>query len=210
MDLTAIVPLKALETAKGRLSLELDAHARQELATWMFQRVVKVCLAALSVTRVLVIAGDERSAAVARGLPVDVALEPRRGLARALAHADVMTRDAPATVVIAADLPLLTPADVDAMAAAGGDEAGIVLAPTEDGGTAGLLRRPGGAMPTAYGPGSAALHRALAAEHGLPCVELRRRGFALDVDTPRQLADAGRSDAAVSELLRVLSSRTHT
>lgn len=70
----AIVPLKALGQAKGRLAGDLDPASRQGLTAWMVERVVAACRAAASVDRLLIVAGDEAGAALARGLGVPALL----------------------------------------------------------------------------------------------------------------------------------------
>jgi 2-phospho-L-lactate guanylyltransferase len=64
---------------------------------------------------------------------------------------------------------------------------GIALAPSSDGGTAALLRRPHDVIPAAFGPESAAAHRDLAKRAGVPCVELALPSLALDLDEPQDL-----------------------
>jgi len=183
----AIVPLKALDQAKGRLAGELDPAARRELMGWMFGRVVAACRAAAAVERLLVVAGDEAAVALAAEHGVPGLLQPRPGLAAALDAADDACAAAAATLVVAADLPLAAGADLDRVCATG---AAVVVAPTRDGGTGALYRCPPGVIPTRYGPGSAAAHLALAAAAGVAAVELHVPALALDVDDASGLREA--------------------
>lgn len=184
---TAVIPLKALSDAKGRLADALGAAQRRELAGWMFERVVRACAAAPEIDEVLVVAGDEESAALARPFGVRTVIERRPGLPAAMALADELLTDHPATLVVAADLPLLTATDIAAVCGAAGAGAAVVVAPTHDGGTGGLLRTPPGVIGTAFGDRSAAAHRHLAAQAGVPSALVHTEGFSLDIDTPRQL-----------------------
>lgn len=215
---TAVIPLKSLAMAKRRLAAELDAATRRELVAWMFERVLRACERARCVQDVLVVAGDEEAAAVARAAGGVALVEPHPGLARALAKADVATAGRPATLVVAADLPLATAEDIDAVCAAadrlssswrsprdrptrtdenrlrwrsGDSQVGpsVIVAATRDGGTAALLRRPPTVIATAYGPGSADAHVALAAAAGVPVLRLDLPRLALDVDTPDALRE---------------------
>lgn len=201
---TAIVPLKALDRAKGRLAGDLDPEERRALAAWMFDRVADALAASGAVRDVLVVVGDQAGGRLARARGLAVLREPRPGLAAALAAADDATAGAPATVVVAADLPLIRGADLDAVCAAGAD-ADVVVAPTRDGGTGALYRRPGGVMGTAYGPGSGAAHLALAAAAGLRTRRLDLPRLALDVDTASSLAEATRADRELAGFAAALS-----
>lgn len=189
----AIVPLKALSDAKRRLAPALDARRRRELVATLFETVVGACLDSAAVDGVLVVAGDAAAAALARPLPVDVVLEQRRGLPAAMAAAEAATRDVAATVVVMADLPLVTGRDVDAVCAAGRRGPVVVVAPARDGGTGALLRRPPGVVPTAFGRRSAHAHARLARVAGVPVTTVDVEGLARDVDTPEQLRVAAAS-----------------
>jgi 2-phospho-L-lactate guanylyltransferase len=188
-----VLPLKALDRAKGRLSGDLDPAMRRALTAWMFGRVLTACHQASQVGGVLVVAGDAAAAALARAHGVPALVEPRPGLAAAMAAADRACASDAATLVVAADLPLVRPEELDQVCAAGADP-GVVVAPTRDGGTGALLRRPPLAIPTRYGPGSAAAHLALAAAAGVPAVRLELPGLALDIDTAGQLQEAATLD----------------
>lgn len=185
--LTAVIPLKALSDAKGRLAEALGPEQRRELAAWMFERVLRACAGAPQISDALVVAGDPESAALARPFDVRTVVEPRPGLGNAMALADRLLADRRATLVIAADLPLLTLHDIALVCDAADAGASVVVAPTHDGGTGGLLRRPPDGIPTAFGVDSAQAHRRLADDAGLRHATVRTEGFGLDVDTPRQL-----------------------
>jgi 2-phospho-L-lactate/phosphoenolpyruvate guanylyltransferase len=194
---TAIVPLKGLAAAKSRLAPALAPERRQQLAVTMLEHVLAVCRAAPSVEAVLVVAGDTMGAEVAGAAGARVVRQVGTGLPAALELADAALEGAAATLVVAADLPLLSPEDVEAVCAAGAVGPAVVVAPTRDGGTGGLLRRPGGVIPTAFGPGSASAHRRLAAAAGILPSVVDRDGFALDVDTAGQLRAAAQRTPAL-------------
>lgn len=188
--MTAIIPLKSLSEAKGRLAGELDPQERRAITGWMARRVIEACVACAGISDILLVAGDDAGAALG-GPDVRTLVVPRPGLAVALHEADRAAAGAEATMVVAADLPALTADDLDAVIAAGhGENHVVVVAPTTDGGTGALLRRPAGLIATAYGPGSAARHAALAADAGIRVAVVNRPGLATDVDTPDQLRTA--------------------
>jgi 2-phospho-L-lactate guanylyltransferase len=194
---TAIVPLKALAEAKGRLAPDVGPAGRLALTEAMFRHVVAACRSAPTISDVLVVAGDVRAADLAETAGVRWLLVPTPGLAVALEAADRAMAGSAATLVVAADLPVLSVGDLEAICAAIAPDApegrSVVVAPTRDGGTGGLLRVPGGVIPTAFGPGSARAHERHALAAGIDAIVLDREGFALDLDTPgqlRALADA--------------------
>jgi 2-phospho-L-lactate guanylyltransferase len=195
MPVTAIVPLKALEGAKGRLAAHLDDGQRRDLVVWMLGRVLAACLGAAAVDRVLVVAGDEAGAQAAARPGVDAVVETAPGLTAALDLADRLTAGAAATLVVPADVPMATSADIDAVCAAG---AAVAVVQTTDGGTGALLRRPPDVIRTAFGPRSAEAHLRLAAAAGVSAVRLDLPNLALDVDTPGALL-AVRRGAGIAE-----------
>ncbi len=184
---TVAIPLRA---GKTRLADLLPAGAIASLRASMFADVVAAVRAA-NVERIVVVAGDETSAELARLAKLPHHVDPPRaaGLDDAL-QAAVIAAD-PTIVdllVVQADLPALTANDVRALLYAAGE---VVIAPTADGGTGGLLRRPVGIMSTAYGPESAARHAARALDAGVMPTVLKLPGFQLDVDTPEDLHRLG-------------------
>lgn len=215
-QITAIVPLKALDQAKGRLAGDLDPSSRRALVAWMFGRVMAACRDAALIGPVLVVAGDRAAADIATAHDVRILVEERPGLQRALAVADAATAAASATLVLAADLPLARGPDLDRMCAAGGGLGGgpgrsappaVVVAPTRDGGTGALYRCPPTVIETRYGPGSAAAHLALARAAGVNAVVTRVPALALDVDTAGQLRAAAQMDREVAAWTTALRDR---
>ena len=91
--------------------------------------------------------------------------------------------------VLHADLPLLHHDDLG-VALAAADEVGWAIAPSSDGGTSFLAGI--GDFPFSYGSGS--FHRHLAAHPGAAVVV--RRGLAVDLDTPADLAAVGNGPTA--------------
>lgn len=200
---TAIIPIKAFAAAKGRLSVCLPDAARRALVAWMLDHVLRACMEAPSVTEVVVVAGDDHGAAVARRRGAGVLREPRPGLQSALAAADRHLAGADATLVVAADLPHCAAEDLEAVVVLGLAGPGVVVAPTADGGTAALLRRPPGVIPPAFGPRSAAAHAELARAAGTAFALCHRANLAHDIDTPAQLRAAAARCRDVASALNI-------
>jgi 2-phospho-L-lactate/phosphoenolpyruvate guanylyltransferase len=180
----ALVPLRS--GGKTRLGARLDATLRTVLATAMLEDVCTTLVDA-GIDRIVVAARGHAAIAAARDLDVEVLPdEPHGGdLDTAVGHATRVLHAPAGLLVVAADLPCLRVQDVHAVLAPTAD---VVVAPTADGGTGGLLRRPASAIATAYGPGSAARHADLAAAAGLSCATVETVGFRRDVDTVEDLA----------------------
>jgi 2-phospho-L-lactate/phosphoenolpyruvate guanylyltransferase len=180
---TAIVPLRT--GGKTRLSPALAASQRSDLATAMLCDVA-TALREAGIERIVVAAQGPSALACADALGLEALPDPEeaQGLDHALRRAAARLGPVEGLLVVAADLPRLTGADVERVLAC---RAPVVVAPTCDGGTGGLLRRPPSAIPTAYGPGSAAAHLRLAADAGLAAEQVSAPGFADDVDTPADL-----------------------
>lgn len=177
----ALVPVRSPGEGKTRLATVLSREERAALSGAMLADVT-AALVGSRVTRIVVAASGAPAAAAASALGLDVVLDPPvvHTLDGALAAAGARLGPTAELLVVAADLPRLTAADVDALLAT---RAAVAVAPTDDGGTGGLLRRPGSVVATAYGPGSGSRHLAHARRAGVASEVVRRHGFAADVDT---------------------------
>jgi 2-phospho-L-lactate guanylyltransferase len=181
MATTVLIPLRAPGEGKTRLAGALSAGDRAALTGAMLADVVAAVRDA-EVERVVVAAGGATAVTAAAALGVEVVPDPPgvASLDAALAAATSHLGAVAELLVVPADLPRLTAADVRAVLTL---DAEVVVAPTGDGGTGGLLRRPGDVLTTSYGPGSAARHERRARAAGLRTLTVARRGFADDVDT---------------------------
>lgn len=168
--------------AKTRLAPELDAGARTRLASAMLEDVLA---AAGGIGDELVVVTDARSIepVAARAGATTLRLAPGgTNTAAVAAFRDAAARDRATALVLAADLPLLSPDDVAALFAASSSSP-VVVAPDRHGrGTNALLLTPPAAIAPAFGPGSLAAHRERASRAGLRSAEVVRRGLSHDVD----------------------------
>jgi 2-phospho-L-lactate guanylyltransferase len=185
----AIIPVRASPDSKSRLAGVLDAGARALLVEAMLARVLDAARGARNIDRLAVIGTPPH------GLPADVDLlsDAGRGLnaAAASALAEIGASGAQRIVVIHADLPQVTPLDLELLAAAPVGE--IAIAPDRHGtGTNALsLPFPGATgFSFAFGAGSFTRHVTEADRLGLKLGVIRSPGLARDVDEPADLADA--------------------
>lgn len=194
MTCWAVIPVKASDEAKSRLSGMLDAGERSALVEAMLDNVVSAALSAGSISKVHLV-GPEPTA-----LPEGVALlrDPGTGLNPAVqsALAEIVAMESPPerVIFVAADLPELTARDLDLLAIPAADT--VVLAPDRHGTGTNALSLP---LPAArdfifaYGVGSYERHRREAGRLGLKVETIRSPGLGRDVDEPADLRLAGRA-----------------
>ncbi|MGI9649274.1 MAG: 2-phospho-L-lactate guanylyltransferase [Acidimicrobiia bacterium] len=185
MSLLIAIPVKPFGVAKARLDSVLSAAQRSRLGRAIAARTIEQALG--TGAPVAVVTGDPGVAAWAATTGAEVVLEQPEmepGLSgAAAAAAAVAVRRESSWLILPADLPLLTVADLEA-AISRHRPGGHVIAPSYNGGTSLLMGS--GSFAFSYGPGS--FHRHLRAAGGAEVVV--RTGLALDLDTPRDLAMA--------------------
>jgi 2-phospho-L-lactate guanylyltransferase len=189
VNVHAIVPQKPLAAAKGRLRSVLHAPARAALSLQLLKTVCTVLKAVAGIDSITVMTPDPLVRTYAAAWGVRTMPDPYPELNAGLAGVfTALSSKAHGILVIAADLPMIQPADVIALLAKGGPGT-LVLGPSKDGmGTNALLIPPGVPINPAYGDRSLAAHRDRARLAGLRVIEVRRPGLAFDLDSPADLA----------------------
>lgn len=169
--LFAVVPLKSLYLAKGRLSGVLSPAQRASLAFQMSEHV-QATLRDAGISPVRVVNGDH-------DLNADV--QEAAVVAQAQGATDLL--------LMMADLPYLATDDIAALIEAG-RRSNVVIAEAKDGGTNALLLKPPTALRFAFSreQPSARIHAEQARANGIEPVILKRPGLARDIDTPDDLA----------------------
>jgi 2-phospho-L-lactate guanylyltransferase len=194
MRTVALVPFKALDQAKSRLSGALSPAERRSLARWMGARVVEALLASGVVDRIGLVGCDPVLAGRWRH-------DPRVVAVRATSHSlnrDLETgrrwalrQDADALLVALGDLPLLTGEAIRALVAQAGASSlarTVVIAPDRHkDGTNLLLMAPPDLLAFAYGRHSLARHLSAARRIGVEPTIYRAEETGFDVDTPADL-----------------------
>lgn len=190
--IAALVPVKALDQAKGRLAVVLSREERRALALAMLEDVLRAVRTVPRVDHLAVVSPDADVLARAQELAAEPLSEPSRcrGVNQAVTHASAALSDAgaDALLVVAADLPAAAPSDVEALLEAL-PERGVALVPTDDRGTGAIALRPPDAIPFRFGDRSSVAHKREATAAGLPARVLRLPSLSLDVDDPNDLAD---------------------
>jgi 2-phospho-L-lactate guanylyltransferase len=185
-----LVPVKALAEAKGRLAPAVGPLPRRLLAIAMFEDVVAALQAVPALAAPVVVSPDREVWRRADALGCRVVEEPpgTGDLNAALTSAASTLHTGP-LLVVAADLPLASPAGLERVLAAA--PAPVAVVPSADGGGTNVLawRDPASFAPS-FGPDSAARHLAVPG-----AVRVDDPGLSLDVDTVDDLrVVAGRLD----------------
>ena len=186
-----LIPVKDLNGAKQRLASVLTREQRTELARAMLKDVCHALAEVSSAPPVALVTGDAYASRLARqcGFEIihdDANLGETEAIEMATAEAE--KRGAEFTLVIPADVPLVTAREISAILQAA-PEQGSVLVPAADGrGTNAVLRAPCSLFPCRFGNDSFLPHRAAARATGKPLVVLEDLpGIGLDVDRPDDL-----------------------
>jgi len=189
MNLWLVVPVKPFDESKSRLAAILARQERAALTRSLLTRTLHVAQASGHFARLLVVSRDDAVLAVAAAAGAATLAEAGADLNRALRQGcdHALRQGAEAALILPADLPLLTMADLDRLAEAAAG-AGLVLAPSQDGGTNALLLRLPLPMPLCFGPDSFRRHQQAAAARRLTVAVCATPSLAFDLDWPEDLA----------------------
>lgn len=188
----AVIPAKGFQGAKQRLAAILDPEERRQLATAMLTDTLLACGQSRLLSGFAVVTCDPTVAEVAATYQAEVIREPKAGgHSQAVAYAVAVCRQVGRSSLLTfpGDLPLITPADIDAIVTPVMPQASVVIIPNRDEmGTNAMLLSPPDCLPLQFGYDSFRRHLRLAAERQLR-VDIRRNPrLALDIDEPADLA----------------------
>lgn len=185
----ALVPVKTFSTAKQRLGDELRPEECAALARYMLDDVLNALEASPHVDTITLVGDDDETALLAQERRCRFMQEaPGAGLSRALdAAAGILAADGERSVLIVpADIPALSAADLDALAVK--SNAALSLCPAaRDGGTNALICSPPDVISFRFGPDSARKHLQAAREAGVSFLIIQADNIAHDIDTPDDL-----------------------
>jgi len=188
----AVLPIKRLGAAKGRLGPVVSAKARRELAAAMAADVLEALGGVGGLAGVIAVTGEPEVARVAKAAGAETVDDDRDAGQSAAAQVGIvraLARGARHALLVPGDCPALDPAELEALLAGVVAGPSVAVIPDRHGtGTNGLLLTPPDVIAPAFGPGSFDRHvesarRAAATVH----VE-RLPSLALDVDTAGDLA----------------------
>jgi 2-phospho-L-lactate guanylyltransferase len=191
MSTWVVVLIKDFASAKQRLQPALGPKARRALARRNARLAVR---AAAAGDQVLVVAGSDEVADLAKRWGAEVVAEPRQegqNVAAARGIARAVEGGAAAVLLLSSDLPLVTIEAVrDVLESAARFDAPVAVAVEAigRGGTNALYLRPPGAIALSFGSDSLAKFRREAETRGVRFVVHHSDAMALDLDEPGDLA----------------------
>jgi len=191
MSTWVIVLIKDFASAKQRLQPALGPKARKALARRNGELAVR---AAAAGDRVLVVAGSDEVAVLAKRWGAEVLAEPRQegqNVAAARGIARAVEGGANAVLLLSSDLPLVTVDAVrEVLQSAAGYDAPVAVAVEAigRGGTNALYLRPPTAIRLSFGSDSLAKFRHEAEARGVKFAVHHSDAMALDLDEPGDLA----------------------
>lgn len=214
MHLWAVVPVKPFGEGKSRLSKRLDPTERGALSKRLMTQVIQAAQSSKVCAGILVVSRDEQVLAYAKSLGVSTLLErdvqaeqswddganvsPTIDSLNAALHQGAcaaMGHGADAILILPADLPLITSADLIRLAGATEDGPNVVIAPSDDNGTNALLLTPPNCIDFAFGIDSFAHHQSQAEQKEIPFKVIHSSSLAFDVDRPADLDELRRLQA---------------
>ena len=219
----AMVPLKSFDQAKKRLASVLTVEERRALMLAMARDVLSALSRSQRLTGILIVSRAPEADALAQTFGTERFSEsPDADLSLALVQAGDYLKNqlhAAGTMIVPADVPLIEPTEVDAVLAQ--HEAVTVVPDNDNIGTNCLICSPPNRIPYLFDGKSFKPHIAAASHAGIIPKIAPSSGFALDIDTPRDLqvllARAQTSQtgiylekSGIAQRLRDLDNKRHT
>ncbi|MDG6920061.1 MAG: 2-phospho-L-lactate guanylyltransferase [Nitrososphaerota archaeon] len=194
--LAVVIPVKSTGV-KSRLSAVLSAAQRKELGMLMLEDVLAAVAGAGLSESCFVVSSDRAVLELAaRHRAKGVQEEGDSGVNHAV-EAGVMASRAGRVLVLPADLPLLSSADVEAVVSLADRGAEVVLSPSMAfDGTNSLIFSAEAGLRLSYDRDSFWNHLASAASAGLSAAVSARPGVMLDIDSPDDLRRLAASPSA--------------
>ena len=203
-----VIPVKEFREAKKRLAPHFSPDDRAALAQAMCEDFFDVVAAVRCADRIFVISKEPQVLLRARDLGWETIAESRQ-----ISESDSVDaasrycaeRGVQALLRLPVDIPLVEPADIDAVFDALGVAPTAILVPSSDGtGTNAILRSPPALFPSRFGPHSFVRHLAEAEACGVRAQVFRNPRLELDIDEwadLQKLAPLVRPDSATARWL---------
>ncbi len=188
MSLWAIVPVKPLRRGKSRLSEILTEDERSRLNYHLFTNTIDVLLQVNAISEILVVSRDSHVLTEAREKKVRTVTENgtpelNNALRRASLFSNVFSKEG--VLIVPADLPMLTPQDVEDFLAQRTHPPLMVISPDRRRqGTNMLFINPADLITFSFGMDSFSKHCDLAAQKGAEVIVYENEKIALDLDVP--------------------------
>jgi 2-phospho-L-lactate guanylyltransferase len=203
-----VIPVKEFREAKKRLSPHFSADDRAALAQAMCEDFFDVVAAVRCADRIFVVSKEPQALLRAREFGWETIPESRQ-----VSESDSVDaasrycaeRGVHALLRLPVDIPLVEPADIEAVFGDLGVAPTVILVPSSDGtGTNAILRSPPALFPSHFGPHSFVRHVAEAEACGVRAHVFRNPRLELDIDEwddLRKLAPVVRPGSATARWL---------
>jgi len=187
----AIIPVKKLDEAKSRLSSLLPDSERREFCLKMLEDVLATVKTTRCTRRTVVVSPDPMVLQTAERFDAFPLMESQLGLNQAVSEAInwCVQNGAESTLILPADIPSVTPRDLNRIFSLGKDVAMVISPSRSEDGTNALLLTPPNALPTFYGKQSFPRYIKEASKRAISFRTIKLPGIALDIDTIEDLAD---------------------
>ncbi|EJN05835.1 2-phospho-L-lactate guanylyltransferase [Phyllobacterium sp. YR531] len=191
MSVWALVPVKSFGLAKSRMSCLLTANQRAELAEAMLRDVLNELRQVDGLAGIAIVSSELRLAPITKEAGLRLIKDTAGDLNGALEIGRAQLEldyGRISVLVLPADLPAVTAADIGYMLVATQNPSAVVIAPAHDwGGTNALLTGPDARLAYAFGPDSYRQHLKQAEERLLAQTTLNLPRLAADLDWPEDL-----------------------
>ncbi|HUK85704.1 MAG TPA: 2-phospho-L-lactate guanylyltransferase [Candidatus Acidoferrum sp.] len=189
MAVYAVVPVKHLDASKKRLSSVLTPKDRRNLTLVMLEDVLSA-IKASTVQKTIVVGSDIAVRRLAEKFLAFYIDEETTGLNLAVLNSIdwCMREGADSVLVLPADVPLISPKDINTIIALGNyKEPIVVLSPSNNGGTNALFQKPPQVIIAQFGPRSFDKHMKQARSKGISLKLHYSSSVALDIDSEQDL-----------------------
>lgn len=191
MSVNIVIPVKAHQHAKERLTPALKPYDRGQVASFLCRRTLEFFSSAFPHEQVSVVTASMTMARVASGYGIDVIPERKaEGLSAAaqLAACWSLARGFESQLIIPADIAELSVEEIGQILTSATTTPSVTVCPSVDGRTHALMSTPPNAIPFAFGFASSWRHSLLARQRHISCQVLRLPKLSRDIDTPADLA----------------------
>lgn len=185
-----LIPFKSLATAKQRLAEALDHRQRSQLAEAMLRDVMTAAAGVADCIDVALVTGDARAQQMAEEFGFAVIEDTHNEsetMAIELATAWCEQRGYNTTIVVPADIPLITSEELRRVLDASPEEGAVFVPAYDRRGSNCILRRPAAIIPLRFGNDSFVPHCEAMKRTGKELIILELPGIGLDIDNPHEL-----------------------
>ncbi len=185
-----LIPFKSVATAKQRLAKALNQQQRSQLAEAMLRDVLSAASGVRNRIDVALVTGDARAQTMAREFGFVVIEDTRNESETAaieFATAWCEQRGYDTTIVVPADIPLITSDELHRVLDAAPAEGAVFVPAYDRRGSNCILRRPASIIALRFGNDSFLPHCEAIQRTGRELVILEMPGIGLDIDNPHEL-----------------------